>query len=137
MCWVFDRGLKVRLFCSPQCLQTFYKRRAFNRSQRIAIMLSMRVCFFCIASQDCIVSMQCGSCSRRFVFNAVRVQGGSCSRQSTESPILDAPFLSENGVSCPHERNKIGDSVLWFKAVRRFTNTKASLNQPTDSNASQ
>ncbi len=37
--------------------------------------------------------------------------------QSTESPIFDASFWSENGVSCPqcgHERNKIGDSVLWF-----------------------
>jgi hypothetical protein len=36
--------------------------------------------------------------------------------ESTESPIFDAPFWSENGVSCPqcgHERNKIGDSVLW------------------------
>jgi hypothetical protein len=35
--------------------------------------------------------------------------------QSTESPIFDASFWSENGVSCPqcgHERNKIGDSVL-------------------------
>jgi hypothetical protein len=32
--------------------------------------------------------------------------------QSTESPILDASFWSENGVSCSHERNKIGDSVL-------------------------
>ncbi len=38
--------------------------------------------------------------------------------QSTESPIFDAPFWSENGVSCPqcgHERNKIGDSVLWTR----------------------
>jgi hypothetical protein len=34
--------------------------------------------------------------------------------QSTESPILDALFWSENGVSRPH-RNKIGDSVLWSK----------------------
>jgi hypothetical protein len=34
------------------------------------------------------------------------------SEQSTESPILDAPFWSENGVSCPCERNKIGDSAL-------------------------
>ncbi len=36
--------------------------------------------------------------------------------QSKESPIFDASFWSENGVSCPqcgHERNKIGDSVLW------------------------
>jgi hypothetical protein len=32
--------------------------------------------------------------------------------QSTESPILDAPFWSDNGVSCPCERNKIGDSAL-------------------------
>ncbi len=30
------------------------------------------------------------------------------------NPIFDAPFWSENGVSCPHERNKIGDSVLWL-----------------------
>jgi hypothetical protein len=37
-----------------------------------------------------------------------------CSIQSTESPIFDAPFWSENWVSCPHERNKIGDSVLWL-----------------------
>ncbi len=36
--------------------------------------------------------------------------------QSAESPIFDAPFWSENGVSCPHERNKIGDSVLWLRA---------------------
>jgi hypothetical protein len=48
--------------------------------------------------------------------------------QSTESPILDASFWSENGVSCSHERNKIGDSVICCKL---FTNTKASsLNQP-------
>jgi hypothetical protein len=32
--------------------------------------------------------------------------------QITESPIFDAPFWSENGISCPYERNKIGDSVL-------------------------
>jgi hypothetical protein len=33
--------------------------------------------------------------------------------QSTESPIFDATFGSENGVSCPpYERNKIWDSVL-------------------------
>jgi hypothetical protein len=32
----------VCFFCSR--LQAFYKRRAYNRSQRIAIMLSMRVC---------------------------------------------------------------------------------------------
>ena len=32
--------------------------------------------------------------------------------QSTESPIFDAPFWSENWISCPHERHKIGDSVL-------------------------
>jgi hypothetical protein len=32
--------------------------------------------------------------------------------QSTESPIFDASFGSENGVSCSHERHKIGDSVL-------------------------
>jgi hypothetical protein len=37
--------------------------------------------------------------------------------QSTESPILDASFWSENGVSCSHERNKIGDAVLWFDAL--------------------
>jgi hypothetical protein len=36
--------------------------------------------------------------------------------QSTESPIFDAQFWSENGVSCPHKRNKIGDSVLWMDA---------------------
>jgi hypothetical protein len=39
----------------------------------------------------------------------------NASHQSTESPILDASFWSENGVSCPqcgHERKKIGDSVL-------------------------
>jgi hypothetical protein len=34
-------------------------------------------------------------------------------KQSTESPIFEASFWSENGVSCSHERNKIGDSVLW------------------------
>ncbi len=33
-------------------------------------------------------------------------------QQSTESPIFDASFWSENGVSSSHERNKIGDSVL-------------------------
>ncbi len=27
-------------------------------------------------------------------------------------PDFDAPFWSENGGSCPHERHKIGDSVL-------------------------
>ncbi len=35
-------------------------------------------------------------------------------------PDFDASFWPENGVSCPqcgHERNKIGDSVLW---VRRY-----------------
>ncbi len=40
-------------------------------------------------------------------------------KQSTESPIFDASFWSENVVSCPqcgHERNKIGDSVLCYKA---------------------
>ncbi len=42
--------------------------------------------------------------------------------QSTESPILDAPFWSENGVSCPCERNKIGDSVLWtWRCVALFS----------------
>ncbi len=30
------------------------------------------------------------------------------------APILDAHFWSENGVSCPDERNKIGDSVLCY-----------------------
>jgi hypothetical protein len=35
----------------------------------------------------------------------------------TESPILDALFWSENGVSCPRERNKIGDSVLCADAL--------------------
>jgi hypothetical protein len=38
-------------------------------------------------------------------------------KQSTESPIFDASFRSENGVSCSHERNKIGDSVLWFEGI--------------------
>jgi hypothetical protein len=43
--------------------------------------------------------------------------------QSTESPIFDAPFWSENGVSCPqcgHERNKIGDSVLCYYLCNNF-----------------
>ncbi len=39
----------------------------------------------------------------------------SC-KQSTESQIFDAPFWSRNGVSCPHERNKIGDSVLCLQS---------------------
>ncbi len=39
--------------------------------------------------------------------------------QSTESPIFDASFWSENGVSCSHERNKIGDSVLWITPAGR------------------
>ncbi len=46
-------------------------------------------------------------------------------KQSTESPILDASFWSENGVSCPqcgHERNKIGDSVLWTKTLEKCNN---------------
>jgi hypothetical protein len=48
-------------------------------------------------------------------------------QQSTESPILDAPFWSENGVSCPHERNKIGTTIpkhfnhnSWFKILGKF-----------------
>ena len=34
--------------------------------------------------------------------------------QSSESPIPDAHFCSENGVSCPYEQNKIGDLELWY-----------------------
>ncbi len=49
-----------------------------------------------------------------------------CPNQSTESPIFDASFWSENGVSCPqcgHERNKIGDSVLWSEWLgQRYEN---------------
>jgi hypothetical protein len=48
--------------------------------------------------------------------NAIRcVISVDATDQSTESPIFDAPFWSENGVSCPHERNKIGDSVLCYR----------------------
>jgi hypothetical protein len=47
--------------------------------------------------------------------------------QSTESPIFDAPFWSENGVSCPHERNKIGDSVLWLRQSPKSPNTDLSF----------
>jgi hypothetical protein len=49
--------------------------------------------------------------------------------QSTESPIFDAHFWSENGVSSRYERNKIGDSVLWHR-IAVFSS------QPTESNAS-
>jgi hypothetical protein len=34
-------------------------------------------------------------------------------------------FWSENGVSCPHERNKIGDSVLWSETLASFRNNNA------------
>ncbi len=37
--------------------------------------------------------------------------------QSTESPIFDATFWSENGVSCPHERHQIGDSAHVVRCV--------------------
>jgi hypothetical protein len=40
--------------------------------------------------------------------------------QSTESPIFDAHFWPEHGISCPYERNKIGDSVLCFVVCKRF-----------------
>ncbi len=39
--------------------------------------------------------------------------------QGTESPIFDASFWSENGVSCSHERHKIGDSVLCLQQYKR------------------
>jgi hypothetical protein len=65
----------------------FTKEEPSTDEQRIAIMNSMRVCV-CV-----------------------------CFIQSTESPILEAPFWSENGVSCPRERNKIGDSALCSHCV--------------------
>jgi hypothetical protein len=46
-------------------------------------------------------------------------------RQLAESPIFDAPVWSENEVSCPqcgHERNEIGDSVLWVASYYIITN---------------
>ncbi len=52
-------------------------------------------------------------------FTKIQTHAMSRPWQSTESPIFDAPFRSENGVSCPHERNKIGDSVLWPVTRRR------------------
>jgi hypothetical protein len=36
------------------------------------------------------------------------------------APIFDASFWSEKGVSCSHERNKIGDSVLCFFGLMRL-----------------
>jgi hypothetical protein len=57
------------------------------------------------------------SCTKRAFVSAGRhTHRRHChSAQSTESPIFDASFWSEIGVSCPqcgHERNKIGDSVI-------------------------
>jgi hypothetical protein len=46
--------------------------------------------------------------------------------QSTESPIFDASFWSENGVSCPHERKKIGDSVIRARNPR-FSFVRVSM----------
>jgi hypothetical protein len=57
-------------------------------------------------------------CKKHSTCDRLRQTHSICDRrmkQSTESPDFDAPFWSENGVSCPHKRNKIGDSVRWYE----------------------
>ncbi len=64
------------------------------------------------------------TCDNRGFEQKYAISGpNECAYQSTESPIFDAAFWSENGVSCPqcgHERNKIWDSVLW--CIREYSN---------------
>ncbi len=67
-------------------------------------------------NSELMVETACFCICKRYTFVFVKVckllTKTHALEQSTESPILDAPFWSENGVSCPCERNKIGDSVL-------------------------
>ncbi len=85
-------------------------------------MTTMR-CFFrdgcvCIGVkylQDGFTKWQTLAMTRRcvaFFSGWMRLYRGKIFAQSTESPILDAPFWSDNGVSFPYERKKIADSVL-------------------------
>ncbi len=41
--------------------------------------------------------------------------------------LMPLPYWSENGVSCPHERNKIGDSVLWIIASRKTSTSHVAI----------
>ena len=56
-----------------------------------------------------------------------------CWYQSSESPIPDNHFCSENGVSCPCERNKIGDLELWSVLTLCFCDKDSKSHTTTKS----
>jgi hypothetical protein len=75
-------------------LQIQKQHQSTNRSQRIA--------------SPCFHLMRVVLYYRLQTFYKYKSLITQTTEQNTESQILDAHFWSENGVSCPHERNKIG-----------------------------
>ncbi len=122
------RGLHARGFGRP-ILQICSKRtkHSIEREQPIANITCVCFCKTHLAnvtkesreSNASLSSISCVWFCKTHLANMLQNNNASRSShacghcQSAESPIFDAHFGSENGVSRPHERNKIGDSVLW------------------------
>jgi hypothetical protein len=125
----FDLGLKVRLFCSPQWLNQSTESPILFRSCGHETQFSDQMghqksgipCSVLYGVVACHPDTPGNQETRKPGNQETRKPGNQETRKagkSSESPIFDAPFWSENGVSCPqcgHERNKIGDSVLCRK----------------------